>query len=497
MSQPYLWIVVVGGFVAFLTGAGVGMNDLSNAFGTTYGAKILTLLQIVILASICEFSGSILLGGSVTSTISSGIADPSAFVNAPYVLMYGMLCALGSAFVWLALATWLILPVSSTHSICGGVIGFGLVYGGISGVNWAKPKDEFPFVDGVVPIIASWFISPVLTGAVAAGFYTIIRTFVLLPSNSEQRALVSFPVVVGVASFFEAFFVLYKGAKNRLHWSVTKACWVSVLIAIGLAALTTAFLPLLKKHVKKKAEAAAQGNGDLRTTEREQENLNSRTGSSEKEPIQKQEETTGAVVYERPESDSESDTDVGEQIGHPQSKEPLIYNNSTELIYRYLQVFTAVCASFAHGASDVSNAVGPFAAIYDIYVSGTTSSTASTPVWILCLGGAGLVVGLSTFGVRLMSLLGEKITLITPSRGFSAELSSALVVSFASSYGIPVSSTHCITGAVVAISMLDVGVKNVKWFLILKMYMGWIGTLFVTGLLSATFFAQGINAPSF
>lgn len=497
MSQPYLWIVVLGGFVAFLTGAGVGMNDLSNAFGTTYGAKILTLLQIVILASICEFSGSILLGGSVTSTISGGIADPNAFVNVPYVLMYGMLCALGSAFVWLAVATWLILPVSSTHSICGGVIGFSLVYGGINGVNWAKPKDEFPFVDGVVPIVASWFVSPVLTGAVAAGFYTTIRRFVLLPSNSEQRALVSFPVVVGIATFFEAFFVLYKGAKNRLHWSVSKAIWVSVIIAIGFAAVTTALLPLLKKHVKKKAEEAAQLQDELRTTEREQDNLNPQTACGDKVPIQKQEETTGAVVDEKNDSDSESESDTDDPIGHPQSKEPLIYNNSTELMYRYLQIFTAICASFAHGASDVSNAVGPFAAIYDIYVSGAISSTASTPIWILCLGGFGLVVGLSTFGVRLMSLLGEKITLITPSRGFSAELSAALVVSFASSYGIPVSSTHCITGAVVAISMLDVGVKNVKWILILKMYVGWVGTLFITGLLSATFFAQGINAPSF
>ncbi|EPY25992.1 hypothetical protein STCU_06375 [Strigomonas culicis] len=173
-----------------------------------------------------------------------------------------------------------------------------------------------------------------------------------------------------------------------------------------------------------------------------------------------------------------------------------MYNSNAEIVYRYLQIFTAICASFAHGASDVSNAVGPFAAIYAIYQTGEVEF-GDTPIWILCLGGAGLVVGLSTFGVRLMRLLGEKITVITPSRGFSAELSAALVVSFASGYGIPVSSTHCITGAVVAISMVDVGIKKVRWLMVLKMYGGWIFTLVVTAVMSATFFAQGVYAPGF
>lgn len=467
------------------------MNDLSNAFGTTYGAKILTLLQIVILASICEFSGAVSLGGSVTSTISGGIADSSAFQNEPYVLMYGMLCALGAAFVWLAVATWLVLPVSSTHSICGGVMGFGIVYGGLNGIFWAKKKSEFPFVDGVAPIVASWFISPLLSGAVAAAMYAIIRKVVLTPENSKQRALYSLPVVVFVAFFFESFFVLYKGAKSRLHWTVGKAAWVAVLIAVGAAIVAGALLPLLKRHIDKReaAEEARRAEVPIQPDFTEGE-ANPRSCSTDV-VVRKEGETTGAVVNENA---SESDLDAEEEVEAP--REATIYNKSTESIYRYLQVFTAVCASFAHGASDVSNAVGPFAAIYNIYSTGKVSKTAETPIWILCLGGAGLIVGLATFGVRLMSLMGEKITLITPSRGFAAELSAALVVSFASGYGIPVSSTHCITGAVVAISMIDLGFKNVKWMMVLKMYCGWVGTLFVTGLLSATFFSQGIYSPS-
>lgn len=497
MAHPYVWIVIAGGYVSFLTGAGVGMNDLSNAFGTTYGAKILTLLQIVILASICEFSGAVLLGGSVTSTISSGIAATSAFEDAPYVLMYGMLCALGATFVWLALATWLVLPVSSTHSICGGVIGFSFVYAGAGAINWAKRKDEFPFIDGVVPIVASWFISPVLTGAIAAAIYSSIRKLVLLPSDSERRALISFPIVVGIAVFFESFFVFYKGAKNRLHWSVEKSLWISVIIAVGCAGITAACLPLLRRYVQKKEAAAIAASEASDLSVRQPENLNTTVDAQDNIPIQKQEVAAAQVVQDNPEeSDSDSESYNMDPVERTETRDAPRYNNSAELVYRYLQVFTAICASFAHGASDVSNSVGPFAAIYNIYVTGAISSTSATPTWILCLGGAGLIVGLSTFGVRLMSLLGEKITLITPTRGFSAELSGALVVSFASAYGIPVSSTHCITGAVVAISMLDVGIKNVKWLLVLKMYAGWIGTLFVTAVLSATFFAQGINAPS-
>lgn len=519
MTPMYIWIVIVGCFVSFLTGAGVGMNDLSNAFGTTYGAKVLTLTQIIILASICEFGGAISLGGAVTSTISGGIADPADFKDHPYVFMYGMLCACGAAFCWLAIATWLTLPVSSTHSICGGVIGFALVYGGGGSVKWANHQDDFPFVGGVVPIIASWFISPLLTGAVAAAIYAAVRYFVLRPANSVQRAIWTLPIIVTITFFLESFFILYKGAKNRLHWDVNKAAWVAACIAAGAGVLSCGFIPLLKRRITQmELRAAALAEELGRPVNEVEENL-IRTGSeicgagrtTQQPPAppvgtaspsldmghKKGEATPGAVVVD--DGAEESEGGSTEEAVTPPSASGLqvqMFNVHAEVVYRYLQIFTAICASFAHGASDVSNAVGPLAAIYSVYETGSIQSTSSVPIWILCLGGAGLVIGLSTFGVRLMRLLGEKITVITPSRGFSAELSAALVVSFASGYGIPVSSTHCITGAVVAISMVDVGVRKVRWMMVLKMYTGWIFTLVATAIMSATFFAQGINAPS-
>jgi solute carrier family 20 (sodium-dependent phosphate transporter) len=130
-------------------------------FGANYSAKVLTMTQIVILASICEFAGAVSLGNSVTSTISGGIANPGDFARKPYVLMYGMLCACGSALCWLAIATWLRLPVSSTHNICGGVLGLSLVFGGGGAVNWATQINDILFVSSVAPFVASWLISPV------------------------------------------------------------------------------------------------------------------------------------------------------------------------------------------------------------------------------------------------------------------------------------------------------------------------------------------------
>lgn len=488
MANPYLWITVVGGIVSFLTGCGVGMNDLANAFGTTYGSRVLTLKQIVVLASICELAGAIFLGAEVTSTISGGIAEPAVFKDEPYVLMYGMLCALGAAFTWLLLATLLSLPVSSTHSIAGGVVGFALVYGGTDAVYWAKSKESFPFVSGVVPIIASWFVSPVLTGAAAALVYGLISLLVLRPANSVQRALYSIPVIVSLTFFLEAFFVLFKGAKSRLHWPLNKAMWVAAVVGAGTGCLSLLLIPLLKRRVRLMTEQAERATAEEMAAAPNQPSPDAKPGN-ELEGM-----TTSAVVANS-RSNDESDCRSAAKEDLPRFN-VRIHDNRAEYVFRYLQVFTAICASFAHGANDVSNAVGPFAAIYSIYVNKRVSSKSDAPIWILALGGAGIVVGLATLGVRIMRLLGRRITTITPSRGFSAELAAALVVSFASGFGVPVSSTHCITGAVVAISIVDVGFFNVRWLIVAKLYAGWIVTLFVTALISAAFFAQGIYAPS-
>ncbi|CCD19711.1 phosphate-repressible phosphate permease, putative [Trypanosoma vivax Y486] len=250
MPSPYLWIVIASGVLSFLTGGGVGMNDLANAFGTTYGARIMKLWQIVLLASICEFVGAVALGAEVTSTISNGIANPQSFADEPYILMYGMMCALAAAFMWLMFATLMELPVSSTHSIAGAIMGFVMVYGGPKAVSFAKRIDTFPFVAGVAPIIASWFISPGFSGVAAATLYGTVRCIVLRADKPVRRAMYFLPVIVGITFFLESFFVLYKGAKARLHWSAGKAAWVSAIVGCCASIVTTALLPFLSRRVR-------------------------------------------------------------------------------------------------------------------------------------------------------------------------------------------------------------------------------------------------------
>ena len=429
----YTWILVAGGINSFIDACGIGANDLANSFGTTYGSKVLTLAQIVGLASVFEFTGAMLLGAPVTNTLAGSISNVAYFKSQPYVLMYGMLSALAASSTWLYTATYLGLPVSTTHSIVGGIMGFSLVYKGVEGVVWNKTIPDFPYVAGFVPIVISWISSPIVTALISAGIYSLIKYFVFKSTHAVWRSIHLLPVVVAVTFFIESFFVLSKGAGSRITWPIETTSWVSGCIASGAALLSALAIPWLTKKV-------------------------------EEIPV-------------LPEVATE-------------------YDPKVEYTFKYLQIFTSICTSFAHGANDVSNAVGPLAAIWYIYQNDAVASKIEVPLWILALGGTGIVVGLATYGRKIMEVLGEKITFISPARGFSAELATALVVSFASKYGFPISSTQCITGAVIGISLCDHDLKNVNWRIIARIFVSWIGTILVTAGLSAAIFAQGVYSPN-
>ncbi|KAK7195223.1 phosphate-Repressible Phosphate Permease-like protein [Novymonas esmeraldas] len=557
MINPYLWIVVVGGFVCFLVACGNGANDLANAFGTSYGSRVLTLLQIIFIAAACEFAGAVGLGSNVATTMSSGIAKLSTFQEDPYVLMYGMLCTLGASFIWLLFATLTDLPVSSHHAVAGGIIGFALVYGGGDAVVWAGSKSTFPYVSGFVPIVISWFVSPLLSGLAAAILYCMGRYLFLERAFAVRLAPYLMPVVVLVIFFLEFIFIFLNAASNRLSWTSGHVAWMALVVAAGVAVLSLALIPLLRRRIESmrvSGERHAEEEG-CDAVEAMRMKLNgaraqaSRTFESEAlaaeyRALEKQRraELAAAAAREPKSADAGSSSDaaaarklaaarevdgaiVGDDSSEPEGSidaaaaardgtapritaiDPnanyltydetgvRLYDPRAEYMFRLLQVVTAACTSLAHGSNDVSNAIGPYAAIYQVYRTGDVGSTAHVETWLLCLGGAGIVVGLATFGLPIMRLLGEKLAVLTPVRGCAAEVATALIVSIASMYGIPVSSTHCITGAVLAISMVDVGFRRVRWALVLKMYAGWVFTLVITAILSACFFAQGITAP--
>ncbi len=212
----YTWIFVAGILNSFLDACGIGSNDLANSFGTTYGSKVLTVRQIIILATICEFAGAMLLGSSVTNTLAGSISNVSYFKAQPGVLMYGMLTALAGSTTWLFTASYLGLPVSTTHSIVGGIMGFSLVYKGVDGVIWTKSITEFPYTTGFVPIVVSWFTSPVISAVLASFLYLSLKYLVLKPKRSAERVVYLLPPMVFATIFIEALFVLSKGAKSRL-----------------------------------------------------------------------------------------------------------------------------------------------------------------------------------------------------------------------------------------------------------------------------------------
>lgn len=412
----FLWIAVCGIGVSFLASCGIGANDVANSFATSVGSKTLTHRQAICMASVCEFLGAILMGSRVTKTIRKGIADVDEYVDSPEILMYGMLCVLVSVTLWLFAASRLGMPVSTTHSTIGAIIGMSMVAKGSKSIVWGSEiSDEFPYLTGVSKIVASWVVSPLLSALFAMTMFQLLR--VTRVFQSYTKALYTFPVVTGITMFINTFFVISKGSELSDRYDDIERSVISLCVGVFSCFLSVAAIPLIKTRT-----------------------------------------------------------------------------DNVEGVFSACQVFSAMCDSFAHGANDVANSIGPFAAIWSIYENDMVLSKAEVPLWIFVVGGAGIVVGLGTYGHRIIKEIGVKLTNITASRGMCIELGAASVVILGTKYSIPLSTTHCQVGATTGVGLLD-GVDNVDWAVIRKTLFGWIATLAVTGSVAAALTAQGIYSP--
>lgn len=412
----FLWIAVCGIGVSFLASCGIGANDVANSFATSVGSKTLTHTQAICMASVCEFLGAILMGSRVTGTIRKGIADIDYYVDSPEILMYGMLCVLVSVTFWLFAASRLGMPVSTTHSTIGAIIGMSMVAKGSNSIVWgSETSDEFPYLTGVSKIVASWVVSPLLSAMFAMSMFQVLRMTKVF--QSYKKALFMLPVVTGMAMFINTFFVISKGSELSDRYDDTERIVISLCIGVLSCFLSVAAIPLVKRR-------------------------------------------TGEV----------------------------------EGVFSMCQVLSAMCDSFAHGANDVANSIGPFAAIWSIYEHDMIQKEANVPLWAFGVGGVGIVVGLATYGHRIIKEIGVKLTNITPSRGMCIELGAASVVILGTKYSIPLSTTHCQVGATTGVGLLD-GVDNIDWTVIRKTIFGWIATLVVTGGVAAALTAQGIYSP--
>eukprot|EP01083_Nonionella_stella_P240003 839400_1 len=174
------WLVILGGVACFAMAYGVGANDVANCFGTSVGAKAVTMKQAVIIASIFEFVGALVLGAAVTGTVRSGIADFEYFEGEEGLLMLGMFSALISAAIWLLLATKWALPVSTTQSIVGSIIGFTIIEKGPEAIYW----------DNVYEILIWWFATPITAAVAVIILYVPLRSGILRkPHNSYNITL--------------------------------------------------------------------------------------------------------------------------------------------------------------------------------------------------------------------------------------------------------------------------------------------------------------------
>ena len=389
--------VVIGLYFAI----NIGANDVANSMATSVASKALTIKRAVMIAALFDVLGAVLVGAYVANTIRKGLVDPAHFVDFPNLFMLGMLAAVAGSALWVNIATLLHLPVSTTHAIIGGVLGFGLVSVGASAINW--------IVVGYV--VLSWIISPVFGGVVSFVIFTIIKNYILNSKEPIKKARRLGPYFVGIVFFVLTMAIIYKGLKNlHLDLPFLEATLISLLVGLtGFAAGST--LMQLNK---------------------------------------------------------DKDTDPYSQV---------------EKLASPLQVLAACFKAFSHGANDVANAIGPVAAIVSVLQTGQVMQEVSVPIWILLAGGLGLAVGAYVWGKGVMETVGEKITSITPTRGFSAEFGTAVTVLLCSRFGMPVSTTHVAVGNIIGVGMAR-GISAINLTVIKKIFYAWILSVPAAGVFS-------------
>ena len=444
----------------------VGANDVANAMGTSVGSGALTLKQAVMLAAILEFSGAFFVGSHVSETVRKGIIDTQSFNDQPMLLAYGMLAAMLAAAAWLQFASYYGWPISTTHSIVGAIIGFGVVVGGPSAVHWEK----------VGAITSSWVISPVLSGTIAFFLFSFIRRQVFDSAAPVLKAKQLTPYLVFFVFSILSLVMVFKGLKN-LHLDLPLTQALLMACGIGLAAAVVShFLVKNIPEIPDEAETLPPSWSLSIGLGRADKNLKKALESSNGDMQSELEDILEKVSKMREEVKQKVDSE----------KEVVTYQK-VERIFIYLQILSAGFVAFAHGANDVANAIGPLAAVINIVQTGAVSMKSAVPTWVLALGGIGIIVGLATWGWRVIETVGKRITDLTPSRGFSAEFSAAITIVLASKLGIPISTTHTLVGAVLGVGMAR-GLEALNLRTVRDIVISWVVTIPVGAVLTILLF---------
>ncbi len=357
---------MIGGYMAM----NIGANDVANNVGPAVGSRALTLTGAIIIAAIFEAAGALIAGGEVVSTIKKGIIDP-AMITDTDVFIWLMMAALLAGAIWLNVATAVGAPVSTTHSIVGGVLGAGIAAGGLAIANWGKMGQ----------IAASWIISPVLGGLIAALFLYLIKRTITYTPDMRESARKMVPILVSIMAWAFGTYLILKGLKKLWKVDFMTAAGAGIVIAIAIYLIVR---PLISR-------AATAISND---------------------------------------------------------------KSGVNRLFTIPLIFAAGLLSFAHGANDVANAVGPLAAINEAIMQGGVASKASIPTWVMLVGALGIALGLALYGPKLIRTVGTEITELDQMRAFSIAMAASITVIIASQLGLPVSSTHIAVGGVFGVGFL-------------------------------------------
>lgn len=363
-GRPSAAIIIAAAALAAYMAMNIGANDVTNNVGPAVGARVMSMATALSLAVVFEIAGAMIAGNEVVATISSGVIDPSMTGNAD-AFVWAMMAALLSAGLWVNLATWINAPVSTTHAVVGGVLGAGVAAAGPTALNW-----------GVVGgITASWMVSPLLGGLIAALVLAFIKEFVIYREDKIEAARRWVPILIAVMVGAFLSYLSLKGLGQLIPISIPMA--LAIGLVCGLLSWGAA-IPLIQQQ---------------------------------------------SVGLEN-------------------------RNQSLRKLFRLPLIFAAALLSFAHGANDVANAIGPLTAIVEATQTYGVQADGPPRLWVVLIGAFGISVGILLYGPRLIRIVGEEITKLNPMRAYCVSLSTAITVLLASAMGLPVSSTHIAVGAV-------------------------------------------------
>jgi len=403
----FILLAILGGVgsLGFYMAWNIGANDVANSMATSVGAKALTFKQAVLIAGVLTFLGAVLVGSHVTETIKGNIVYPH-MIGDNQVMILGFVASLLAASFFVTLATWKEMPISTTHAIVGALVGFGLVAGGETCINWGKLGE----------VSASWVLSPVFGCILAFIVFKIIVKLIFSRDNPVEAAKVVGPGFIGVTVFLIVTSLFTNTNLGKMVGITNLFVLIGISITMGICfAFITAF--------------------------------------------------SFRKIKGRSSEDYET----------------------VELMFRRLQIGTACFVAFSHGANDVANAIGPVAAVLSLTTEGTLSVFQAVPPYLLALGGIGIAFGAVTWGHKVIRTVGNRITSLTNTRGFSVEFGAATTVLVASKLGLPISTSHTVVGAVIGVGLAK-GLTAIDLSVIKKIIYSWLLTIPLAATFSAIIF---------